>query len=175
MYADDVDQLLGKLHYAKVNLMGISYGTAVEQIFLLRHPGRVRTMTLQSGSPLNVPVYERAPGNSQLALDYVFARCESQPFCHQAFPRLAADWATLWASLGTTPVVLPAGQSPTKTTVRLDQDALATAAYNALYTGNIGPIPLVVHTLSAASNKVPALASVISAFPRVPTAEAPTR
>jgi pimeloyl-ACP methyl ester carboxylesterase len=42
MYADDVNQLLGKLHYAKVNLMGISYGTAVERIFLLRHPGRVR-------------------------------------------------------------------------------------------------------------------------------------
>ena len=52
MYADDVNQVLGDLHYAKVNLMGISYGTAVEQVFLLRHPGRVRTITTQSGSPL---------------------------------------------------------------------------------------------------------------------------
>jgi pimeloyl-ACP methyl ester carboxylesterase len=39
MYADDVDQLLGKLHYAKVNLMGISYGTAVEQIAPSPGPG----------------------------------------------------------------------------------------------------------------------------------------
>ena len=29
------------------------------------------------------------------ALDYVFARCESQPDCHRAFPHLAADWASL--------------------------------------------------------------------------------
>ena len=168
MYADDVNQLLDSLHYAKVNLTGISYGTAAEQVFLLRHPGRVRTMTLQSGSPLDVQVYERAPGNSQRALDYVFARCESQPFCHQAFPRLAADWATLWASVGESPWVLPAGQSPTKTTVRLDQDALATA----MYTGNVGWIPLVVHTLSAAGNKLAALASVISAFPAGPSSGA---
>jgi pimeloyl-ACP methyl ester carboxylesterase len=133
MYADDVNQVLADLHYAKVNLMGISYGTAVEQVFLLRHPGRVRTITMQSGSPLDVHVIERAPGNSQQALDYVFARCESQPACHRAFPHLAADWASLWASVGTSSWVLPAAQSPTKTTQRLDQDGLASAVYQALY------------------------------------------
>lgn len=168
MYADDVGQLLADLHYAKVNLMGISYGTAAEQVFLLRHPGRVRTMTMQSGSPLDVAVYERAPGNSQLALDYVFARCGRQPACHHAFPHLAADWAALWASAGKSPWVLPAAQSPAKTTVRLDQDTLADAVYNALYTGDIGPIPVVVHTLATAKDKAAALASVISAFPPGP-------
>ena len=71
MYVDDVNQLLGDLHYAKANLMGISYGTTVEQVFLLRHPARVRTMTLISGSPLNIRLFNFAPGNSQLALDYV--------------------------------------------------------------------------------------------------------
>jgi pimeloyl-ACP methyl ester carboxylesterase len=169
MYADDVNELLDDLHYAKVNLMGISYGTAAEQVFTLRHPGRVRTMTMQSGSPINVQVYERAPGNSQLALDYVFARCDSQPACHRAFPHLAADWATLWASVGKSPWVLPAAQSPAKTAVRLDRDALANSAYNALYAGDIGPIPLVVHTLATAKNKAAALASVISAFPPGPS------
>jgi pimeloyl-ACP methyl ester carboxylesterase len=77
MYVDDVNQLLGDLHYAKVNLMGISYGTDAEQVLLLRHPERVRTMTMQSGSPLNVRLFDWAPGNSQLALDYVFARCDT--------------------------------------------------------------------------------------------------
>jgi len=61
MYADDVNQVLGDLHYAKVNLMGISYGTAVEQVFLLRHPARVRTIIMQSGSPLDVHAIERSP------------------------------------------------------------------------------------------------------------------
>jgi pimeloyl-ACP methyl ester carboxylesterase len=33
MYADDVNQLLGDLHYAKANLIGTSYGTDAEQVF----------------------------------------------------------------------------------------------------------------------------------------------
>ncbi len=36
-------------NYAKVNLMGISDGTVVEQVFLLHHPDRARTITMQSG------------------------------------------------------------------------------------------------------------------------------
>ena len=164
MYVDDVNQLLGDLHYAKANFIGGSYGTDAEQVFLLRHPARVRTMTLISGSPLNIRLFDVAPGNSQLALDHVFALCRSQPACHQAFPHLAADWAALWASVGKSPWVLPAAQSPTKATLRLDQDAVANWMYEAMFTGNIGPIPVVIHTLAAATNKVAALASVISAL-----------
>jgi len=164
MYADDVNQLLGDLHYAKANLIGISYGTDAEQVFALRHPGRVRTLTLISGSPLTTRLYDFQPRDSQLALDDVFAQCESQPGCHQAFPHLAADWAALWASVGKSPWVLPAAQSPTKTTVTLDQAGMASWMYEALFDGNIGPIPVLVHTLAAAKNKAAALASVISAL-----------
>jgi pimeloyl-ACP methyl ester carboxylesterase len=146
MYADDVNQLLGDLHYAKANFIGGSYGTDAEQVFLLRHPARVRTMTLISGSPLNIRLFDFQSGNSQLALDHVFAMCQSQPACHQAFPHLAADWAALWASIGKSPWILPAAQSPVKTAVRLDQDGLASWIYNAMFDGNIGPIPVLVHT-----------------------------
>jgi len=69
LYAGDVSQLLGDLDYAKVNLMGISYGTAVGQVFLLRHPERVRTMTLRGGTPLDIPLFDLEPGNARLALD----------------------------------------------------------------------------------------------------------
>jgi pimeloyl-ACP methyl ester carboxylesterase len=168
MYADDVNQVLADLHYATANFVGISYGTIAEQVFLLRHPGRVRTLTMISGSPLNVPVYQRAPGNSQLALDYVFALCQSQPACHRAFPHLAADWATLWASVGKSPVVIPAAQSPTGTTLRLDQDWFAGKVYEALFTGDIGPIPLIVHTLAAAANKTAAMLALTKAYPASP-------
>ena len=65
-------------------------------------------MSLESGTLLTIPIYEREAGNSQLALDHVFARCDADPACHQAFPNLAADWAALWASLGKSPWVVPA-------------------------------------------------------------------
>lgn len=103
MFTDDVSQILSDLHYAKADLIGGPYGATAEQVFLLRHPGQVRTMTGMNGTLLTIPLYERQPGNSQLALDNVFAECENQPACHQAFPHLAADWAALWASLGRSP------------------------------------------------------------------------
>ena len=165
MFTDDVSQILTALHYPAANLIGISYGTAAEQVFSLRHPRQVRTMTLISGSPLNIRIRDREAGNSQLALDYVFGLCESQPACHRAFPHLAADWAALWASVGKSPWVLPAAQSPSRTAVRLDQDALAGLAYQAMFTGDITPVPVVVHALGTATDKAAALISVISAYP----------
>jgi pimeloyl-ACP methyl ester carboxylesterase len=163
MYADDVSEVLSDLHYARVNLMGISYGTAVEQVFLLRHTDRVRTITMQSGSPIDLRVIERAPENSERALDYVFARCEHQPACHRAFPDLAADWARLWASLGKSPWVVPASLSPTHTTERLDQDGLANGLYQAMFGYDEALIPVAIHTLATARNKAAAVAAVINA------------
>ncbi len=163
MFTDDVSQILTALHYTMANLIGGSYGPTAEQVFLLRHPGQVRTMTMLNATLLTIPMFEREPGNSQLALDHVFALCQRQPACHQAFPHLAADWAALWASLGKSPWVLPAAQSPTGKTERLDQDTLAGMLYQALHTSQIGPIPVVIHTLGTAANKLAAWISVSKA------------
>ena len=75
MFADDVDEVLSDLHYGKVDLVGASYGATSEQMFLMRHPKRVRTMTLISGTLLGIPILERFPLNAQRALDNVFAEC----------------------------------------------------------------------------------------------------
>jgi len=165
MFTDDVSQVLTALHYGPANLIGISYGTAAEQVFALRHPSQVRTMTLLSGSPLTLPVFQRVPGNSQQALDYVFSLCEQQAACHNAFPHLAADWAAFWSSLGKSPIVIPAAQSPTGKTAVIGQAEVQNALYEAMFTGNVGPIPLWVHTLAAATNKRAALLALYHAYP----------
>ena len=108
----------------------------------------------------------------------MFALCQSQPACHRAFPHLAADWAALWASVGKSPVVVPAAQSPTGTTLRLDQDSFAGKIYEALFTGNIGPLPVMVHTLAAATNKTAAMVTLTKALQPAglpAAAAAPTR
>jgi len=160
MIADDISQVLTALHYATANLVGTSYGPTLEQVFLLRHPGQVRTMTLINGTLLNISVYEQQPGDTQLALNYVLALCERQPSCHQAFPHLAADWASLWASVGRSPWTVPAAQSPTGKTLTLDQGTLESWVYQALYTSNIGALPVLIHTLSAAKNKTAVMISI---------------
>ena len=158
MFADDVDEVLSELHYEKANLVGISYGTTGEQVFLTRHPDRVRTMTLLSGTLLDVPVFERFPENAQRALDLVFAECEREAACQRAFPALRADWAALWSSVNASPWVVPAEQSPSGTEVTLDSNWVASSLHDLLMVATTHTrIPLVVHTVGAAGDRVAAL------------------
>ncbi len=98
MAAEDVAQVLTALHYGTVNLFGASYGATAAQVFQRLYPARVRTMTLLSGSLLDIPMLESWPEDSQQALDQLFTRCASDPVCSVKFPRLAADWAQLRAA-----------------------------------------------------------------------------
>jgi pimeloyl-ACP methyl ester carboxylesterase len=98
MAAEDVAQVLTALHYDTVNLFGASYGATEAQVFQRLYPTRVRTMTLLSGSLLDIPMIERFPAASEQALDELFARCASDPVCSAHFPHLAADWGKLLAA-----------------------------------------------------------------------------
>jgi pimeloyl-ACP methyl ester carboxylesterase len=166
LFADDVDQVLADLHYEKANLVGISYGTTAEQVFLTRHPSRVRTMTLLSGTLLDVPVFERFPENAQRALDLVFDECERTAACQQAFPALRADWAALWSSVSASPWVVPADQSPSGAEVSLDSSWVASKLHDLLLVATTQTrIPLLVHTLGATEDRVAALLAVTQAYP----------
>jgi pimeloyl-ACP methyl ester carboxylesterase len=169
MFADDVDEVLSDLHYEKANLVGISYGTTGEQVFSTRHPDRVRTMTLLSGTLLAVPVFERFPENAQRALGLVFDECERAPACQQAFPALRADWTALWSSVSASPWVVPADQSPTGTEVSLDSSWVASKLHDLLLVATTHTrIPLLVHTLGATEDRVAALLAVTQAYPESP-------
>lgn len=162
MAAGDVAQVLTALGYGQVNLYGVSYGVTAAQVFQRLFPGRVRSMTLISGTLLNIPIYEQIPQASQRALDGVFARCASDPACRGAFPHLAAEWAQLRASLAARPVALPAAQSPTGTTIQLDNDGLASEVHQLLTGADTAVyVPLLIHTLATAKNKTAALATIL--------------
>lgn len=166
MFADDVDEVLSDLHYGRVDLVGASYGATSEQVFLVRHPKRVRTMTLISGTLLDTPIYERFPLNAQRALDNVFAECAREAACHRAFPRLGADWNALWSSVNKAPWVIPAKLSPTGKQEVFDADEVASSVHELLMDATTqAEIPLAVHTLGAATNRVAALVAIIKATP----------
>ena len=167
MFADDLDEVLSDLHYDKVNLVGISYGPTSEQVFLTRHPDRVRTMTLLSGTLLDVPVLERLPENAQRALDLVFDECERDARCQQAFPALRADWTALWSSVSAAPWIVPADQSPSGAEVTFDSSFVASSLHDFLFVATTHTrIPLVVHTLGATEDRVAALLALAQAYPQ---------
>ena len=165
-FTDDVDQVLTALRYRTVDLVGISYGTTAEQVFLARHPARVRTMTLLSGTLLTVPVFERMPAAAQRALDGVFAECAADPACHGVFPDLSAEWAALWMSVSQQPWVVPADRSPSGERLVLDADWVAGRVHELLLTADTqADLPLVVHTLATATDRVAALLALTAAMP----------
>ena len=162
MAAEDVAQVLTALRYDKVNLVGGSYGASAAQVFQLMSPARVRTMTLLSGTLLSRPLFERFPQTSQQALDEVFARCASDPACHDAFPQLDTEWTTLRASLARSPVIVPPALSPTGTVVRLDDVLLAAGVHQLLLSADTAVyVPLLVHSLWVAKDQPAAVAAVI--------------
>jgi pimeloyl-ACP methyl ester carboxylesterase len=166
MFTDDVAEVLSDLRYSKVNVVGGSYGATSAQVFLLRHPDRVRTMTLLSGTLLDVPFFELVPQNAQRALDNVFAECASGASCHAAFPHLGADWGSLWASVTKAPWVVPARLSPTHQQVVFDSDQLASSVHQLLMDATTQTaLPLAVHTVAAAKDKVAAIAAIAKAIP----------
>jgi pimeloyl-ACP methyl ester carboxylesterase len=65
MAAEETAQVLSALHYGKVNIIGGSYGGTAAQVFQHQFPARVRTMTLQSGALLGIPLFEWFPRASQ--------------------------------------------------------------------------------------------------------------
>lgn len=90
MAAEDAAQVLSALHYGKVNIIGGSYGGTAAQVFQQQFPARVRTMTLQSGALLGIPLFEWFPRASQQALDSVFAPLRKRsclPWCLPASGR----------------------------------------------------------------------------------------
>ncbi len=166
MFTDDVNEVLSDLHYGKVNVVGGSYGATSAQVFLLRHPGRVRTMTLLSGTLLDTPVYQRVPENAQRALGNVFAECASEATCHDAFPNLGADWHEVWSSVTKEPWVVPAQLSPTHKRVVVDSDQLASSVHQLLMDATTQTaLPLAVHLLATAKDKAAVVAAVAKAIP----------
>ncbi|MGO9149254.1 MAG: alpha/beta hydrolase [Acidimicrobiales bacterium] len=166
MFADDVDEVLSDLHYGKVDLVGASYGATSEQMFLVRHPKRVRTMTLISGTLLDIPILERFPLNAQRALDNVFAECAREASCHRVFPRLGADWNALWTSVNKAPWVIPAKLSPTGKQEVFDADEVASSVHEVLMDATTqAELPLMIHMLGEATDRVAALVAIIKATP----------
>jgi pimeloyl-ACP methyl ester carboxylesterase len=104
---DDFDQVRQALGYDKINIYGGSYGVTTGQIYLLRHGSHVRSAVFDSGSLLDVHIFERQLVNKQHALELLFARCAADTACNSAYPNLRREYRQLVTRLGHNPMVIP--------------------------------------------------------------------
>jgi pimeloyl-ACP methyl ester carboxylesterase len=101
---DDFDAVRAALGYDRVNLVGGSYGTRVAQVWLLRHPERVRSATLWAVAPADYDIPSGGGLAVQAAMQRLLAGCRADAACGAAFPRLGARLDSLLLALDRAPV-----------------------------------------------------------------------
>lgn len=154
---DDIAEVLTAMGVAKANFMGGSYGTRAVQIFLRRHPERVRTIVLEGVDPTD----ERGPlyfaRYAQEALDGTLAECAEDPACKVAFPRLKEDLQAVLSRLEKAPAEVEILDPRTggKLPLRLSRAGFGQTIRYMLYVAATSvAVPLYVHE-AAAGNYVP--------------------
>jgi pimeloyl-ACP methyl ester carboxylesterase len=146
---DDLHDALAALGYQKVNLLGVSGGTREVLEFVRRHPGMVRAAIVEGVAPVSFKNPLPHAQAAQEALDSLFAQCEHDGACHEAFPQLRQDFARVRdaANRHVKTSVPPAlGGGGHDTTVELSWPMIAETIRTMSYTVAGGrSIPFVIH------------------------------
>lgn len=142
---DDLDDVLEWLGYETVNLYGISYGTRAAEVYLRRHPDRVRTMTLRAVHYGNMVHVSR---DGQRALDRIFEDCAKDADCAEAYPQLKQEFEELLAGLDKSPPTIRVSgeRGGRREKAELTRNLFAGTVRQTLYTsGSQSDIPLIIH------------------------------
>jgi pimeloyl-ACP methyl ester carboxylesterase len=86
--ADDLDEVRAALGYERVNLLAISYGTALAQVWMRRHGEHIRSAVLDGAVPLDLQILLQMPANNERTLARVIADCRENELCESSFPGL---------------------------------------------------------------------------------------
>ncbi|MDB3935162.1 alpha/beta hydrolase [Granulosicoccus sp.] len=84
----DLESVRRQLGISQWNLYGVSYGTRVAMHYLRRYPDAVRTMILDAVVPPQISLGPDIGKLAQDSLEHIFARCESDTGCNEAFGNL---------------------------------------------------------------------------------------
>ena len=156
----DLDDARAALGYEEINLFGISYGVAAEQVYMRMFPGHVRAVVMDHGTALDLPFFYVKPRASQYALDQVFAYCEQDEQCHAAYPDIRRDWKRVLERFADGPVAtsyIPPGMDAPAS---LPMDNLADGLHQLMYkSGTYVQIPYMIHTLATTEDWGPIVES----------------
>lgn len=102
----DLDAVREAIGAAKINLVGVSYGTRVAQQYAMRHPASTRSIVLDSVVPNTLQLGSIFARNLDDALALQFAQCTGNPACKAALGDPRAELDALLATLRANPVTV---------------------------------------------------------------------
>ena len=100
----DLDLARQAIGAAKINLIGISYGTRVAQQYAKAFPNSTRTVTIDGIAPLETVLGQEHAKNLEASLDLQFARCSKDKACLQKMGDPRAQLNQLLATLAKGPI-----------------------------------------------------------------------
>jgi pimeloyl-ACP methyl ester carboxylesterase len=138
----DLDEVLTRLGYDKVNLWGGSYGTRVGLEFLRRHPQRVRSLVLDGVAPagMKLPLSFVADGNE--ALERLYADCAAEKRCAAMYPDLRNAIASLRSRLKRLParVVIQDPRTGERQPIVVNENVLLSGIFRPLYVAELASL-----------------------------------
>jgi pimeloyl-ACP methyl ester carboxylesterase len=99
----DLERLRVAMGYEQWNLIGVSYGSRLALTAMRDAPQGLRSVILDSVYPPQVNLFTEILPNAERALDVLFAACEADFDCRQAYPQLEQTFNTLYADLNAQP------------------------------------------------------------------------
>ena len=100
----DLDAVRSALGAEQINLIGISYGTRMAQLYGKRYPKHTRTITIDGIAPLETVLGQEHARNLESSLDLQFAQCAKDKACREKLGDPRAQLNTLLATLAKGPV-----------------------------------------------------------------------
>lgn len=151
-FAADLADIRLALGYDEWNLFGVSYGTVLALTTMRDFPEGIRSVIIDSVSPLDANLWEEIAVNQARAFDLLFASCAADEDCAAAYPTLEADFYVLVETLNAAPVLVRGRHSQAGFTFSayIDGDMLASEVFSRLYVKDAIPeLPRMIARLVA--------------------------
>ncbi len=132
MAMQDADAVRRALGAARINLVGVSYGTRAALDYLRQFPQAVRRVVLDGVVAPDVALPESMAVDGEAAFRALLAWCQADDDCRRAHPALGARWRSLHEQLPRT-VTLPHPVTGREETLRLTSPFLVSLARAPLY------------------------------------------
>ncbi|MBN1318400.1 MAG: alpha/beta hydrolase [Anaerolineales bacterium] len=148
--SNDIIGLADVFGYDRINLYGISYGTRLAMMAMRNHPGRIRSVILDSVVPIQASQPVTALENFYNAMEIFFADCASDPKAARMYPSIKEEYYDLLSRLCQSPVAVPIIHPKTGATVEIPVDAetLNGLLFNIFYSHkSILLLPRLIHSL----------------------------
>ena len=162
--ARDLDAARAALGYGQINLLGVSYGTRMAQVYQRMYPEQVRAMVLDGVAPMDWAIGDQITVDAQRALDLLFARCHTEAGCREAFPGLREEFATLLNRLDEDPVEVALAHPVTGEDIRvlLSRDTVGGAVRLLSYDSTTAALlPLLIHQAASERKYQPLAAQYV--------------